>query len=100
MGPTPADPFGGGALDIFDVLERVESLQVATVTVPADAIVADAATGPQTTMLSETPDPGISKPAEAVAANESEPFVGALVQPVVIDEAAPATERKRGWWRR
>jgi ribonuclease E len=99
-GPTPADPFGGGALDIFDVLERAESLQATSVSAPANKIVANAEGAPQIPMLLGTPDVEVEKLAEAVAASESEPFIGAPVQPVVIGEAAPATERKRGWWRR
>ena len=96
-GPTPADPFGGGALDIFDVLERVESLHVAAAAVPAVAVAITESVVPQTPAA-----PAESEPATAVAAEatSSEPVIGAPIQPVVIDETAPAAERKRGWWRR
>ena len=99
-GPTPANPFGGSALDIFDVLERVESLQTATVIGPASASVASARMVPQTPTLSDAPERLLENPTEAIAISEREPVIGASVQPVVIGDAAPAAERKRGWWRR
>jgi len=80
-GPTPADPFGGG-LDIFDALERVESLHAGSTAGPV------------------APPEAVDGAANTDAAGVGEPAVGAPVQPVVIAENAPAAERKRGWWRR
>jgi len=137
-GPTPADPFGGQAFEIFDILERAEQgepvaqdaprptspaitdLEIppvpAEATAPAD-ILAEAA-------APEAPPAEVDQPAAAVEAMPSveepvvasiqpeapavaegpaitEPVVGPSVQPVVVSaDSVPATERKRGWWRR
>ena len=96
-GPTPADPFGGGALDIFDVLERVENLHVAAAATPAAA---NEPVVPQTPTAADEPERPTGAIAEDTVASQSEPVIGAPIQPVVIDETAPAQERKRGWWRR
>jgi ribonuclease E len=37
-GPTPADPFGGQAFDIFEVMERAETAQAAPAPAPAPAM--------------------------------------------------------------
>jgi ribonuclease E len=99
-GPTPADPFGGGALDIFDVLERVENLPVAAAATPAAPIAAKEPVVPQSPTATDEPEPAPASMAEEAVASQSEPVVGAPIQPVVIDETAPVAERKRGWWRR
>jgi ribonuclease E len=99
-GPTPADPFGGGALDIFDVLERVENHHAATaVGEPAGGLaVPEPAPPPRPAPLAETAEDAVA--AGDGEADVAEPLVGAPMRPVVIGENAPAAERKRGWWRR
>ncbi|MEO8812549.1 MAG: Rne/Rng family ribonuclease [Caulobacteraceae bacterium] len=80
-GPTPADPFGGQAFDIFDVLERAEAQ-------------ADAAASPALPSVIE-PDPLPEPPADAPASIEPG------VAPVLVGaEETPPAARKRGWWRR
>jgi ribonuclease E len=98
-GPTPADPFGGGALDIFDVLERVESLH-ATAASPVAPVAANEPVVSHTPALPDVHEPAAEEPAEAAAGSPNEPVIGAPVQPLVIGETAPVAERKRGWWRR
>ena len=133
-GPTPADPFGGQALDIFDILERAEQgepaprpapaatdLEIppvpAEATAPADIVaepvapevVADAAPAeaaePVVAAAPPAPEPEPVPVAVPAAAPEppaaAEPVIGPVVQPIVVSaDSVPATERKRGWWRR
>ncbi len=109
-GPTPADPFGG-ALDIFDALERVENAYAAAPAgqaagSPEGARVENPAGSP----VAQAPEPlppAATPPVahETIAAGSdepatTEPVVGTVVQPIVIGEATPAAERKRGWWRK
>jgi ribonuclease E len=98
-GPTPANPFGGGTLDIFDVLEQAETVQLA-----AAAAAPAQATPPKVTAAPPAPQPAIAtQAAPAPAAVEpvvTEPVIGPAIQPVIIGETAPAAEKKRGWWRR
>jgi len=75
VGPTPADPFATGALDIFDAIEQAEMRQ------------------PQTAPQAVEP------PEEAAAALE--PEAGPAIKPVLIGSGeAVVVERKKGWWRR
>jgi ribonuclease E len=71
VGPTPADPFGGHAYDIFDVIEQQLALaeQAANNPPPVDAV-------------------------------EPEPAAAPAIQPVLIGSAEIIGEKKRGWWRR
>jgi ribonuclease E len=109
-GPTPADPFGGGTLDIFDVLEQAEAQHYAPPAPqpePVDAdyaepaaeisqapaeltaeVVAPVANGPE-----REPQPAGDK---AVV----EPLVGPAIKPVVIGAGETVTEKKRGWWKK
>jgi ribonuclease E len=112
QGPTPADPFGGGTLDIFDVLEMAESRQMATpvpVSAPAATPVSAPRVADDAAVAASAPNaaPAIDialavqpeaepMPPEAGA----EPVTGPVIRPVVIGDDAPAAEKKRGWWRR
>jgi ribonuclease E len=122
VGPTPADPFAFGALDIFDVMEQAELRAPAEAARPANDRIepqpsqaaeqaspppaspnhtrdAHAAPEPKpSSKLEDTaPEPASQEPVPAA----SEPEVGPAIKPVLIgsEEAAPV-ERKRGWWRR
>jgi ribonuclease E len=77
-GPTPADPFAKGVLDIFEILEQSEALAAEAALAPAPAIVPIRAAAPP------------EKP--------SEPVVGPAILPIPVEDAA--REPKRGWWRR
>jgi ribonuclease E len=72
-GPTPADPFASGHLDIFDAMDAHESRRA---------------------------EPSALAPV-AQEEPEATPAVPAApaIQPVLVGSAEPA-ERKRGWWRR
>jgi ribonuclease E len=125
-GPTPADPFGGQAFDIFDVLEQAEvqgkqapapavtplpivagpppaiepmdDIEPAPEAPPADALVTESS--PEPTPVSEPPPDEPPTPPEPPApANDQE--AAPAIQPILIgaEEEAPV-ERKRGWWRR
>jgi ribonuclease E len=116
VGPTPADPFAFGALDIFDVMEQAElrapaepSRTASDRTEPASpapaaepAITPDAHAAPELAPSGKMQVNAAPKPvAHEVAQAAPEPEVGPAVKPVLIgsEEASPA-ERKRGWWRR
>jgi ribonuclease E len=95
VGPTPADPFGGGTLDIFDVLEQAEAQHFA-----ASAPQPEPAGGVDETLIEELSQTPAVLDAEAVAPVVVEPVVGPAIKPVVIGESEPAAEKKRGWWRK
>ena len=125
-GPTPADPFGGGTMDIFDVLEMAESQHLAAATsapaqlpvaqIPAaqppaidastaviDAIADASSSGASGTVPPATlPVAEAAPPAPAAASREApaEPQAGPAIRPVVIGQSEPTAEKKRGWWRR
>ncbi|HEY0423908.1 MAG TPA: Rne/Rng family ribonuclease, partial [Rhodopila sp.] len=69
-GPTPADPFGGRAFDIFDVMdqaERAAEAKPASRTTPAVEIVNDAAPEPQAVSEPEgAPQPEAASTPEAI----------------------------------
>ena len=109
-GPTPADPFGGGTLDIFDVLEQAEAQHAAAsapqpAPIGADyeepeplaeetpAVIAAEAVAP----VALEPDPVPTPEPEPV---KEEPVVGPLIKPVVIGAGEPAAEKKRGGWKK
>ena len=80
-GPTPADPFGGGAFDIFDVMDQVERLAEATPvprTVAATEIVNSAAPEPGAIMA----EPEAEPPAVVAAVAAEVPLVPAQEQGV------------------
>ncbi len=114
VGPTPADPFGGGAYDIFDVLEQAEEQRANAVAVPALEARPEpaleplpeppgAAEAPETeafaqhmTAEADTPPEPEPVPAETPAAAEpslAEPVWGAETEesPVLPEFAAPET---------
>jgi len=128
-GPTPANPFGGPAFDIFDVLESAEASPVPPVEVAP--VVPEPEPTPPSPVILDEPEPEraeamdaepasveTSASAEQVtsgptqqplfdAAPEPEPVPAndaapePLVKPIIIgrDEDA-VVEKKRGWWRR
>ena len=92
-GPTPADPFGGRAFDIFDVMdqaERAAEAMPAPRAVPTTEIVNSAAPEP------EAVNPEFPKPeatAEAVAAVAViEPPAAPAAEPVPVGVAQPEAE--------
>ncbi len=113
-GPTPADPFGGQAFDIFDVLERAEAQAVPSLPAETPSL---AAPEPQSdtvaaSVVVETPEriepaaepvaepPAEPAPVASPPANDATPAEPAVTPILIgIEETAPA-ERKRGWWRR
>jgi ribonuclease E len=127
-GPTPANPFGGQAFDIFDVLEQAEQAAerpiVAPMPAPApetepDLIVAQPE--PESPPMAE-PEHAEAPPAEAalvvttpeqaappasaeetapqpIPANDVAPE--SLIKPIIVgSEAEAVVQKKRGWWRR
>ena len=126
-GPTPANPFGGGAFDLFEAIEEAEQApQPAPVYAPPLPLPEPAALEmPPASMFSEpaptvAPAAGLEPaltapvaadagPAEEEAATAAppapeppapEPPAEPLVKPIVIGADVPAAEKKRGWWRR
>jgi ribonuclease E len=103
VGPTPADPFALGGMDIFDVLEQAEQL-------PASFVVAEAPQPPaemdtraeaepaaqEATVLAETVVAEAPQPPVEI----SEPVAGPALQPVLVGSGEPGTAPKKGWWRR
>ena len=116
-GPTPADPFGGQALDIFDILERAElaeqakaeQVKAARRVAPAELEIppVPANATPPADIVPEVvaePAPVVAPVAETVAVAEAvdgEPTVGPAVKPIVIGaDPLPTAAPKRGWWKR
>ncbi len=122
IGPTPADPFGSPAFDIFDALEQAEAQAkpspAAAVTPlpivagpppaiePVDDIVSTAESpapdvpvtepSPEPPPVNEPPVPPEEPPAPAND-RDAEP----AIRPIVIGaEDTPSVQKKRGWWRR
>jgi ribonuclease E len=118
-GPTPAEPFGGGAFDLFDMIEAEPepepvapaappSIPMAAETAPefiapapaehdAQAEPALAATpAVQAAAAAERREPALATAGTESAAAEPEP----AIKPIIISESEPVAERKRGWWRR
>jgi ribonuclease E len=81
VGPTPADPFGGGSFDIFDALEQAEAqAESSFYAAPATVVVAEPEPEP------ETPPPAESEhaaliPAEPVPEIAPEPEPKAAPRP-------------------
>ena len=129
-GPTPANPFGGPAFDIFDVLEPAE--QAAPTLVEAAPVVPDPATAAASPIILDEPEPAqaqaMSGEAEALKSPdleeqgtspepieapepdrlpEPEPVPAndvapePLVKPIIVGgDQEAVVEKKRGWWRR
>ncbi len=94
-GPTPADPFGGQAFDIFDVLEQAEQRAAAAVlaaeTVREAAPVVDEVVA-EPVVVSE-PAPADAVAAEPVAAVIApEPVAETVPEPVMDVAPEPVTE--------
>ena len=111
-GPTPADPFGGGPFDIFDMLDDDEEQPARMPAMPpqteaarapeppiAESIVVEtvaAEPGPVAPVAEEPPLPVVEPVADA-----PEAVAGPAVQPIVIgQDDVPQAEPKRGWWKR
>jgi ribonuclease E len=129
-GPTPANPFGGPAFDIFDVLEPAE--QAPPTLAEAAPVVPDPATAAASRVILDEPEPAqaqaMNGEAEALESPdleeqgtspepietpepdrlpEPEPVPAndvapePLVKPIIIGSDQEAVvEKKRGWWRR
>jgi ribonuclease E len=124
-GPTPANPFGGPAFDIFDAVEQAEahakpapapavtSLPIVAGPPPAIEPVADI----EPTAESEARDepPAIEPPLQPPGRDELPPAAlpeqppapandrgtEPAIQPILVGaEETPPVEKKRGWWRR
>ncbi len=76
IGPTPADPFALGTMDIFEVMERAEAQA--------------------TPKPAPSPEPIVIP----IAAQPEEPEAGPAIKPVVIGLDETPAEKKRGWWKR
>ena len=129
-GPTPANPFGGPAFDIFDVLEPAE--QAPPTLAEAAPVVPDPATAAASRVILDEPEPAqaqaMNGEAEALDSPDleeqgtspepietpepdrlpdPEPVPAndvapePLVKPIIIGSDQEAVvEKKRGWWRR
>jgi ribonuclease E len=86
-GPTPADPFANGGMDIFEIIEMQEVLRATAPQPPADTI------APLSEDAAQPPQP-------LPAGEPDEPVQGPATRPLVIGEAEIAVEKRRGWWRR
>ncbi len=109
-GPTPANPFGGQAFDIFDVMEMAEQAE------PVRQATAEIAPRPEQRAVSvREPEPAraseldIPPPPSAAPATAEEPM-GAeapepandpepLIKPIIVGAEDQPVEKKRGWWR-
>ena len=80
VGPTPADPFGGVAFDIFDALEESEQRSAATAMPPVE------------------PELEVSSPVAAIPEQAPSPEGELTESPP--PETPPAGPPRRGWWRR
>jgi ribonuclease E len=96
IGPTPADPFGGGAFQLFDVVQQAEQqpLLPAPFYTPPLPLPEDPAAEP--VEASVEPASIEPMPEDPTPEEPTEP----AVKPFVIGADAPAAEKKRGWWRR
>jgi ribonuclease E len=125
VGPTPADPFGGQALDIFDMLEQAElgiepalappepasterppttdaALPPAHAEEMADASVplTDAAQGGPPAEAQGIP-PGSSPEPVSPLVPANDVAAGPQIKPILVGaEEEPSAEKRRGWWRR
>jgi ribonuclease E len=96
-GPTPADPFANGAMDIFDIMDMAEARQ-AVAAHQEVAAPAQAKPVPAPIAIMEAPPPIAAPPAEPEPL--AEPLSGPVIQPVLVGAADTSAEKKKGWWRR
>ncbi len=123
-GPTPANPFGGNAFDIFDVLEQAEAQAEAAATPALPRIVGpEIAPEPEPVEPAMIPTaiPGAAEPDAADATVDSETALAEApeaapepppapandevlgepaIKPILVGPEEAPGERKRGWWRR
>ena len=128
-GPTPADPFAVGGLDIFDALDDYEEQNVEPVIAaapqPATELPVDAPIVPLTNDPVKSGEPPLiaeqgllnghgafedpsslqegardSAPQPAAQDTEDETPPVPAIQPILIGDGEPAQEKRRGWWRR
>ena len=123
-GPTPADPFGGQAFDIFDIMDEPEAPIVAAkpppvapepppvtphtpperegeaaeATVPAELPPEPEAVTVKPALIEDEP-PLLNGHALVPAPVEAEPVSAPVSSPTLVGEV-PVTEKKRGWWHR
>jgi ribonuclease E len=90
VGPTPANPFALGPMDIFDVIEQAELRPAAPAPRQEPAWVPPIETAPApTSLMVETSPP------------TPEPEAGPVIKPVLIGSGeAAVAQPKRGWWRK
>ena len=90
-GPTPADPFGGGAFDIFDVMEQAEARAAAPASPPPPPVDAP----PPPAMEAEAAEATVPAEAAPPAMEEAEPAASVaepevpLPEPVALEPVAP-----------
>jgi len=99
-GPTPADPFGNHVLDIFDVIDAQTEAEPPRDAKPAAPVAVEAAPPSAPAPAAVTPIAPPPAPAAAAGPTREEPEAGPVIKPIVIGEAEPGGEKKRGWWRR
>jgi ribonuclease E len=129
VGPTPANPFGFHAYDIFEVIEQHElgyqpgpspiasppapeahadeasTAEAASVQQPsaAEPTASSEPIGQLAAIQAEATAGGSDTPALAAVAEEvpPEPVQGPAIEPIIIEvESTPPAEKKRGWWRK
>jgi ribonuclease E len=120
VGPTPANPFGEHAFDIFDVMEgaatetpSIPSPEPPPVVVAepepvaAEATSAEPAPAPPEPVaepaVAEAVPPPIAEPevVEETASVAAEAAPEPAIKPIIIGDSQDAlVEKKRGWWRR
>jgi len=103
-GPTPAEPFGRDAFDIFDVIDQAEEQPYVPVAAPVPMVAA-----PVEVMAAPEPEPApflapVSAPEPELVTAEAtppEPEPAPAIKPLVIGrDPIPEVPPKRGWWRR
>ena len=123
-GPTPANPFGGEVFDLFAIMDEPDppvapapppivapiarperEAEAAEATVPADepaASVAEATTPAEAEpqAAAELDQTLAMANGHAEPAPPPEPVSTPVPPPVLVGVGEPATEKKRGWWRR
>ncbi len=101
IGPTPADPFALGGMDIFDAIEQAAAQNVQHVTRQAAPVVEAPAAETQIAATIDAPAAGPETMAEPVAEQApQEPESGPVIRPVLIGSDDAAASPKKGWWRR
>jgi ribonuclease E len=99
VGPTPADPFANGGMDIFDLMDMAEARHTPPPAPPAEIEVPL----PVRQMMQQPAAATIAiveAPPPAAPEADPEPVAGPLIKPMLIDGAGSVAEKKKGWWRR